>query len=182
MNAYDTADGKVIIDICVYESLFNTDVLGPFEESKMPWLERWEIDPVRRTASTTVIDETGNEFPRIRGSLNGKPYRYGYSTGLNDGDSWPTLKHDLQTGERTQLDHGAGRFSGEPVFVPKAGSTGEDDGWLVTFIHEDTNPAEFVVMDAQDLGRGYVAQVKLPQRVPFGFHGNWVSDRSVSPD
>ena len=38
-----------------------------------------------------------------------------------------------------------------------------------------------VVMDAQDLGRGYVAQVPLPQRVPFGFHGNWVSDRSVAP-
>ncbi len=34
-------------------------------------------------------------------------------------------------------------------------------------------------MDAQDLERGYVAQVPLPQRVPYGFHGNWVSDRSV---
>jgi carotenoid cleavage dioxygenase len=41
--------------------------------------------------------------------------------------------------------------------------------------------AEFVVLDAQDLGRGYVARVKLPQRVPYGFHGNWVSDRSVAP-
>jgi carotenoid cleavage dioxygenase len=33
-----------------------------------------------------------------------------------------------------------------------------------------------VVLDAQDLDRGYVARVKLPQRVPFGFHGNWVRD------
>ena len=41
--------------------------------------------------------------------------------------------------------------------------------------------AEFVVIDAQDFGRGYVAQVKLPQRVPYGFHGNWVSDRAVPP-
>jgi carotenoid cleavage dioxygenase len=37
------------------------------------------------------------------------------------------------------------------------------------------------VLDAQDVGRGYVARVPLPQRVPFGFHGNWVSDRSVPP-
>ena len=40
---------------------------------------------------------------------------------------------------------------------------------------------EFLVLDAQDFGRGYVARVALPQRVPFGFHGNWVSDRAVSP-
>ena len=36
-------------------------------------------------------------------------------------------------------------------------------------------------MDAQDFDRGYVAKVKLPQRIPFGFHGNWSSDASMSP-
>ena len=35
--------------------------------------------------------------------------------------------------------------------------------------------AELVVLDAQDFDRGYVARVTLPQRVPFGFHGNWVN-------
>ncbi|MEY3091411.1 MAG: hypothetical protein RIU67_194, partial [Actinomycetota bacterium] len=49
---------------------------------------------------------------------------------------------------------------------------------LVTFVHDgNTDSAEFAVLDAQDFGRGYVAQVKLPQRVPFGFHGNWCPDR-----
>ena len=58
----------------------------------------------------------------------------------------------------------------------------EDDGWLVTYVHDlAAGTAEFVVIDAQDFGRGYVARVLLPQRVPFGFHGNWVSDRSVPP-
>ena len=35
---------------------------------------------------------------------------------------------------------------------------------------------EFVVLDAQDLSRPPVARVSLPQRVPFGFHGNWVPE------
>ena len=35
---------------------------------------------------------------------------------------------------------------------------------------------EFVVLDAQDLSRPPVARVPLPQRVPFGFHGNWVPE------
>ena len=56
----------------------------------------------------------------------------------------------------------------------------ESDGKLDVSGIVGTN-GELAVLDAQDFGRGYVAQVPLPQRVPIGFHGNWVSDRSVGP-
>jgi hypothetical protein len=36
-------------------------------------------------------------------------------------------------------------------------------GSQVTFVH--------------DLRNGYVTSIPLPQRVPFGVHGNWVPDR-----
>ena len=92
------------------------------------------------------------------------------------------MKHDLQSGQREVFDHGPGRAAGEPVFVDRLGSADEDDGWLMTFVHDlGRETTELVVMDAQDFGRGYVARVMLPRRVPFGFHGNWVSDRSVAP-
>ena len=67
--------------------------------------------------------------------------------------------------------------------MSRPGSTVEDDGWVVTFVHDlAAGTAEFVVLDAQEFDRrGYVAQVPLPQRIPFGFHGNWVSDSSVPP-
>ena len=68
------------------------------------------------------------------------------------------------------------------MFVSRPDATAEDDGWLVTLVHDDNDMStEFVVLDAQDFARGYVARVKLPQRVPYGFHGNWVSDRAVPP-
>lgn len=183
MNAYDTSDGRVVIDICNYPKMFDTDSLGPFGDG-MARLERWELDPGTRTASITVIDEAANEFPRHRGSVSAKPYRYGYcaSPATDRTAGWPTVKHDLQTGERWVFDHGPGRAAGEPVFVGKQGRTEEDAGWLVTYVHDlGAGSAEFVVMDAEDLDRGYVAQVQLPQRIPFGFHGNWVSDRNVPP-
>ncbi len=186
MNSYDTEDGRVVIDLCVYPRMFDQDRRGPFES--MARLERWELNPATRTAAITVIDETANEFPRHRGSLSTKPYRYGYcaSPSLDGADGWPTIKHDLETGQRQVFDHGPGRAAGEPVFVARQDGSGdgaEDDGWLVTYVHDlGTKTAEFVVMDAQDFGReDYVAKVQLPQRIPYGFHGNWVSDRSVAP-
>ena len=185
MNAYDVVggpdDGKVVIDLCVYDRMFEHDLLGPFGDG-FARLERWTLDPATRTTSTVVIDESRSEFPRHRGSLTAKPYRYGYCASPDLQPGWPTLKYDLHTGERQVFDHGPGRSAGEPVFVGRQGSTVEDDGWLITFVHDATNGgAELVVIDAQDFGRGYVAQVTLPQRVPYGFHGNWVSDRSVPP-
>ena len=178
LNAYDAPDGKVVLDVCFYDVMMRDDLNGPFGDS-LPRLDRWEIDPVARRASVTTIDETPNEFPRHRGSLTGKPHRYGYCA-QPDPDSmhWPTLKHDLVSGERQIFDHGPGRAAGEPVFVARPGGSDEDDGWLVTFVHDGNDQsAEFAVIDARDFARGYVARVKLPQRVPFGFHGNWCPDR-----
>jgi carotenoid cleavage dioxygenase len=185
MNAFDSADGNVVIDLCVYDRMFDVDVLGPFGDGSLARLERWELDPARRTVSTTVIDGSSNEFPRTRGSVSTKPYRYGYcaAPGRDLLTGWPTIKHDLHAGTRQEFDHGPGRAAGEPVFVARPDGVDEDDGWLLTFVHDlENETAEFVVLDAHDFGRtGYVARVKLPQRVPFGFHGNWVSDRAVPP-
>ncbi len=184
MNAYDTDDGRVVIDLCVYDRMFDDDLLGPFGDS-LARLERWELDPARRAVSTTVVDERPNEFPRHAGSRSTRHYRYGYCTSpsADPGTGWSTVKHDLTTGARQSFDHGPGRLAGEPVFVARTDGDGaEDAGWLLLLVHDwDRRPTELVVLDAQDLDRGAVARVTLPAHVPLGFHGNWVSDRSVPP-
>jgi carotenoid cleavage dioxygenase len=181
MNAYDLPDGRVVIDLCVYDSMFENELNGPFG-SGFGRLERWTLDPVARTCSTVVLDERASEFPRHRGSLTAQPYRFGYYARPSESPEWPTAKIDLQTGVVTDLDHGPGRGAGEPVFVSRPDATAEDDGWLVTLVHDvPRESAELVVIDAQDLAAGPVARVLLPQRVPYGFHGNWVSDRSTPP-
>lgn len=178
MNAFDDAIGNVVIDLCVYERMFDKDRSGPFGDS-MARLERWTLNPGLRSISTQIIDERPNEFPRHRDSLSTQNYRFGYtvSPSRDETAGWPSVKHDLHSGERWSFDHGAGRAAGEAVFVAKEGATDEDDGWLLTFVHDLNNETtDFVVMDAGDFDRGYVAKVTLPQRVPFGFHGNWISD------
>jgi 8'-apo-carotenoid 13,14-cleaving dioxygenase len=181
MNAYDRSDGSVVIDICTYDRLFDNDVLGPFGDC-LPRLERWELYPPQRRSSVTVIDASAQEFPRHAHSVGTQEYRYGYTAAVAPDRYGATIKHDLQTGARTSFEYGPGWGGGEPVFVARENATAEDDGWLITFAHaHDASEASFVVLDAQDVARGPVAEVKLPQRVPYGFHGNWVSDKSVPP-
>ena len=43
-----------------------------------------------------------------------------------------------------------------------------------------TDRSELLILDALDVTAEPLARVILPQRVPFGFHGNWISDQAVA--
>ncbi|MDG2276351.1 MAG: carotenoid oxygenase family protein, partial [Pseudomonadales bacterium] len=87
-----------------------------------------------------------------------------------------------QTGRATQFDIGAGRHAGEPVFIPKEGIAGEDDGYLMSLVYDEgKHTSELLILDAQDMARPAIAQVHIPSRVPYGFHGNWIPDAVVGP-
>ena len=42
-NAYDAPDGRVVLDVCAYNSMFGEGAQGP--DSKSRGLERWTLDP-----------------------------------------------------------------------------------------------------------------------------------------
>ena len=181
MNAYEDAAGRVVIDICRYEKMFDQDTQGPFGDSS-PRLDRWTIDPTTQAVNEQTIDARGQEFPRCHPDLNGKPYRYGYTVAVEDGAFPAIYKHDLKTGSATEFKVGAGRHSAEPVFVPKEGAQAEDEGYLLTYVFdESSNTSDLIILDAQDLTRPALAQIHIPARVPYGFHGNWVPDTVTSP-
>ena len=63
----------------------------------------------------------------------------------------------------------------ESVFVPSNNNTGEDDGYLLSYVYDRaTDKSDLMILNAEDINSGPIAQIKLPQRVPFGFHGNWI--------
>lgn len=179
LNAYETAPDRVVIDVCWYPRVFDDDRTGPFDATAS--LQRWEIDLSRRTLAATTIDERPIDFPRHAPGVATRAHRYGYGARVTPEDlAWHTVKYDLVTGECTEFDHGPGRGGGEPVFVPRTGSSAEDDGWLVQFVHDAAGgPSDLVILDAADFTRPAVATVPLPARVPLGFHGSWVPATSL---
>ena len=38
-----------------------------------------------------------------------------------------------------------------------------------------------MILDARDFGGAPVATIRLPVRVPYGFHGGWVAEGSPIP-
>ncbi|CAI0476625.1 unnamed protein product [Linum tenue] len=78
---------------------------------------------------------------------------------------------------------GPGCFGGEPFFVakdPGSSEADEDDGYLVTYVHNEINgESRFLVMDTQSPELEIVAAVRLPRRVPYGFHGLFVRESDL---
>ena len=178
-NAYETADGKVIVDVCAHRTMFASSSMGP--DSDACPLERWVIDPAARQVSRKVLDQDAQEFPRPNEQLMGKPYRYLYTLALPAArdpafvSSTCLFKQDLVDRAREVHDFGQGRVPGEFVFVPRARANAEDDGWLMGYvINVQDDTTDLVILDAQNFEGDPVASVHIPHRIPPGFHGNWV--------
>lgn len=177
-NAFDTEDGKVIVDVVAYETMFDAGYGGP---DTLGRFERWTIDPVTRQVSRQVVDASPQEFPRPDERRFGQPYRYAYTMALPDDGNPQFLgaarlyKHDLEAGTRQLHDFGHGRTPGEFVFVPAAPDAGEDEGWLIGLVIDRANETtDLEILDAHDFEGPPVAAIRIPHRVPPGFHGNWV--------
>jgi carotenoid cleavage oxygenase len=182
MNAYDAdpADpsGPIVLDVARHPAMFRTHRNGPNEGP--PTLERWHLDGRGGTVKEERIDDRPQEFPRVDERRVGLPHRYGYSVAVGStadilGTESTLIRHDLDRGTSEVRTFGPGASVGEGVFVPRSAHAAEGEGWLLILVHEgDTDSSSLRILNAEDLGGAPQAVISLPQRVPAGFHGNWV--------
>ena len=178
-NAYETnpdsATGEsnsIVVQGCRYPELWRND--GGFGASAVLW--EWVVDLASGTVAERQLDDRAVEFPRIDDRLAGLPARYAVSVG-----DARLVRYDLQTG--AAAEHGFGGPDapggpGEAVFVPSPSAPADETvGWYLAYVYDSTrDSSDLVIIDAADFSGEPVARIQLPRRVPYGFHGNWISN------
>ncbi|MBW4506023.1 MAG: carotenoid oxygenase family protein [Scytonematopsis contorta HA4267-MV1] len=184
LNAYEDGDEVILIASRMSStSILSADDTQRNPEGDIPRLHRWRFNMKTGKLRDQRLDDVASEFPRINDNFLGRKTRYGYTARLAKSKSPlfdAVIKYDFSTGKSETHEFGEGRYGGEAVFVPRSGSTVEDDGWLVTFVYDKSEDmSELVVVDAQDVTKEPIARVLIPQRVPYGFHGTWIPEEQM---
>jgi carotenoid cleavage dioxygenase len=133
---------------------------------------------------------TGMDFPRAHPRLCGMRVRYGYLSLFEGLLITGVVKVDLQAGAVVgridfPADAGGGTTSGgESYFVPKADrvprtADEEDDGYLLTYVSTEA-ASQLWVMCAKTMAPQPLAVLNLPVRVPWGFHGTFLSSAQLA--
>ena len=176
LNAFEEG-GQIVVDVVRYDELWRPGTKG-FPRAR---LHRWRIDPAADKVTEAALDDRAIEFPRCDDRRAGLPHRYGYavSTGrsVDSANGTALVKYDVRAGGAVLHDFGAGRIPGEGTFVPARTGADEDEGWVITYVYDTARDgSDLVILDAAGFSDPPVATITLPQRVPFGFHGNWIPD------
>jgi all-trans-8'-apo-beta-carotenal 15,15'-oxygenase len=184
-NAWE-AGNEIFIDSICYDSYPSLDEKIDFREvdfDAIPpgQLWRFQVNLATSQVQHKVISDRGCEFPHLNPKNVGRSYRYLYiGTTHNDSGNDPLqaiLKIDQKTGEQQIWSAAPRGFVGEPVFVPRPGSTKEDDGWLLVLVYDAANHrSDLVILDARNLQQEPIARLHLPYHIPYALHGNFTPE------
>jgi carotenoid cleavage dioxygenase-like enzyme len=177
LNAHD--DGSRIVLYAARYPHLNAPDLG----ASLATLWRWTIDLATGTVAEEQLDDQTAEFPRVDDRLAGQESRYGHlitAGGLGSDRPSALLRYDLATGTVDRHELGPGRHAAEAAFAPADDRPG-GPGWLMTYVYDAaSDTSDLVILDADALSEPPVATIHLPQRVPYGFHGNWLPHEAVT--
>ncbi|WUI02183.1 carotenoid oxygenase family protein [Spirillospora sp. NBC_00431] len=177
LNAYDDGD-RIVVDLVRFPSFMHD---GRLDGNPPPTLDRWTIDLSAGKVLQETVDDRGQEFPQVDERLATRPHRYGYTVTaeavVQHQAGEALMKHDYAGGSSEVRLFQAGSGVSEAVFVPSAPGAAEDDGYLMALAFDPERGAtDLVIVSSQDFTGEAVATVRLPVRVPLGFHGSWAPD------
>ncbi|XVE51624.1 hypothetical protein DITRI_Ditri02bG0056800 [Diplodiscus trichospermus] len=183
-NAWEEpeSDEVVVIGSCMTppDSIFNE-----CDESLKSVLSEIRLNLKTGESTRRLIISESEQVNLEAGMVNrnrlGRKTRYAY---LAIAEPWPKVsgfaKVDLFTGEVKKHIYGNEKYGGEPFFLPRDDNceSAEDDGYILSFVHDEKAwKSELQIVNAMNLQ--FEASIKLPSRVPYGFHGTFIEAKAL---
>ncbi|MEO6793896.1 MAG: carotenoid oxygenase family protein [Mycobacterium sp.] len=173
-NAFDIPSargGAIVLHVVRYPEIWRKN--SDFETNAALW--RWTINLDSGAVEEVQLDDRDIEFPRVDDRLVGGDARYAIAVSKDS-----LVRYDLARDGAQVYRFGVNGTSGAPgeaVFAPSPGHADESVGWYLTYVFDPVrNGSDLVILSASDFDAKPVARVRLPRRVPHGFHGNWIPD------
>jgi carotenoid cleavage dioxygenase len=183
MNAHETDSGGIALEAVRHERLWADGSQG---FGGTPLLHRFTIDLDDGSVSQEQLDDRPMEFPQLDKRLTGRAYRFGYGLHLGESESGApggvhgVLKLDHDRGEVAVHELHEAEQADEATFVPAGPEAGEDEGYLISYVFDRREDRTHLrIIDASDPAAPALARIKLPTRVPFGFHGIWIPSQTT---
>jgi beta,beta-carotene 9',10'-dioxygenase len=180
LQAYEE-DGETVLELSQYDDARIIDelMLQPRREGEaihsQPKLARYRLRAGQQRAEPEIFG-AGLELPQVHPSLWGRSRAtVVWGAGFPDAGTAPfldrTLRCDLGSGEVRSWQRGDA-VQLEPLHVARPGGQDENDGVLLVPTLTDGDGG--TVIAVLDPGRmECIAELQLPQVVPFGFHAAW---------
>ena len=147
-------------------------------------LTKWTMNMKTGATKEELIDDSVSEFPTVNLDRVGTKTRYSYHASIPDTATQVfdgILKYDLESGAFQRHQFGGQWFGSEPAFAPRFNAVDEDDGYVVSFVTDgESGASKALILNAQNISDAPIAEVKIPQRIPLGFHGTWANLREFT--
>lgn len=179
-NAWRDGD-DIAMDVSRMPTMF-----APSGDTGPNALHRWRLTGVGEPGSAGALGFDGElvadrslDLPTLDPRHLGRAHRHAWYVSTRDESGGfqfgGIARVDARTGELDVWDPGAHESAGEALFVPAGPDAAEGEGWVLTFGYDArSDSSDLLVFEATDCAAGPIARVKLPRRVPYGFHACWV--------
>lgn len=178
-------DGELFIDVIAMSdkdgeegTLFSRNLFTQPRPSTGQ-LTRYRLDMQTGASIKEILPSAiPGEFPQWDLRKTGSETRYTYTAGICENETpgfYNALQRvDYQTGSAKVYDCGPGRYTSEPIFVPRTPDADEADGYLLCIIYDaSTELSELMILDAESMA-DEIAVVPLKNHIPHGFHCGYV--------
>jgi carotenoid cleavage dioxygenase-like enzyme len=206
-GSYEDEEGKIVVDLTIAsDNVFfffppdaqaNTPTTLLQRNKLVSDMYRWVFDP--KTPTNTRVQPfttfgVNGEFSRIDDRVLTKKYNHFWQCNIDPskpydfarcgppaGGLFNVLGHfEWDTGKKDTWWAGPTCTFQEPVFVPKASSTVEGEGYLIALLnHLDVLRNDILIFDSQNLAQGALAVIHLPVKLRLGLHGNFVEQKDI---